>query len=265
MEADQVPEYKVLLVGCGNTGKSSIVNLLTKGEPLKKYSPTKYVSISDLPLETNKGRVNLKLWDTAGRLENIGMGEGYYINSKAVLFVFSLNDRKSFTTIKNFYQSVKKVCNRLPCILVGTNNDKFKSNPREVFNYSYTNYGDFVTTDNTVASVRRVLLKLLRISTGTYDMKIHWKYNKNNIYTLPKPMLLSSDRLIRSKTYKTYDERQSPNNLISPLCERSPYILRNLNNFHKEQESNKVFSTSEINMLVKKLTTLSLIRTTLYK
>ena len=73
----------------------------------------------------NKDKIILKLMDTAGQEKYRSIAKTYIKNSDAVLFVFSLDDKDSFNTIKYWMESFKNNYSKedAPQYLVGNKND----------------------------------------------------------------------------------------------------------------------------------------------
>ena len=64
-------EFKVVIVGDGATGKTTFVKRHLTGEFERRYAPTLGAEVHPIPLYTNKGRVLLNVWDTAGQVKFI--------------------------------------------------------------------------------------------------------------------------------------------------------------------------------------------------
>ena len=67
--ADQqnVPEFKLILVGDGGVGKTTFVKRHLTGEFEKKYVATLGVEVHPLLFHTNRGPIKFNVWDTAGQ------------------------------------------------------------------------------------------------------------------------------------------------------------------------------------------------------
>jgi hypothetical protein len=66
-QGDQIPEFKLILVGDGGVGKTTFVKRHLTGEFEKKYVATLGVEVHPLIFHTNRGAMKFNVWDTAGQ------------------------------------------------------------------------------------------------------------------------------------------------------------------------------------------------------
>lgn len=74
---DDCPVFKLVLVGDGGVGKTTLVRRHLTGEFEKKYIPTLGVEVNPLAFQTNFGRLKFNVWDTAGQEKFGGLRDGY--------------------------------------------------------------------------------------------------------------------------------------------------------------------------------------------
>ncbi|KAJ3196799.1 Ras- protein Rab-23 [Irineochytrium annulatum] len=98
-------QLKVLVVGNGCVGKSSMIRRLCKSQFCDSYKKTIGVDYSEAELDVpNFGRTRLMLWDTAGQEEFDPVTRQYY--------------EDSFETIKSWRKKVEAICSNVAMVLV---------------------------------------------------------------------------------------------------------------------------------------------------
>lgn len=116
-------EFKLVLVGDGGVGKTTLVKRHQTGEFEKRYIPTLGVAVTSLRFETNHGTVVFNVWDTAGQEKFGGLRDGYYLNADAAIIMFDVSSRITYQNVPRWYQDLKRECPSLPIVLVGNKVD----------------------------------------------------------------------------------------------------------------------------------------------
>jgi len=121
--AQQVPEFKLVLVGDGGVGKTTLVKRHLTGEFEKKYIPTLGVEVHPLAFNTNCGTLCFNVWDTAGQEKFGGLRDGYYIQGKCAIIMFDVTSRITYKNVPNWHRDIVRVCENIPIVLVGNKVD----------------------------------------------------------------------------------------------------------------------------------------------
>jgi len=110
IKEDKIIDYrfKLIVVGDPGVGKTSIILRFTDNAFLRTYIPTLGVSITEKIFHAKPGVTEMILWDIAGQQKFKTMRRHFYQGSEAILLIFDLTNRISFTSIKNWYQDVMK-------------------------------------------------------------------------------------------------------------------------------------------------------------
>jgi GTP-binding nuclear protein Ran len=117
--AQEVPEFKLILVGDGGVGKTTFVKRHLTGEFEKKYVATLGVEVHPLPFTTNRGKLKFNVWDTAGQEKFGGLRDGYYIQGQCAIVMFDVTSRITYKNVPNWHRDLTRVCENIPIVLCG--------------------------------------------------------------------------------------------------------------------------------------------------
>jgi len=122
-QAVQIPEFKLVLVGDGGVGKTTLVKRHLTGEFEKKYIPTLGVEVNPLKFVTQCGPIIFNVWDTAGQEKFGGLRDGYYIKGQCAIIMFDVTSRITYKNVPNWHRDIARVCENIPIVLVGNKVD----------------------------------------------------------------------------------------------------------------------------------------------
>lgn len=109
---------KVVVVGNGAVGKSSMIQRYCKGIFTKDYKKTIGVDFLERQIEVNGEEVRLMLWDTAGQEEFDAITKAYYRGAQACVLAFSTVDRDSFEAIESWKKKVEDEVGEIGMVIV---------------------------------------------------------------------------------------------------------------------------------------------------
>lgn len=115
----EVPEFKLILVGDGGVGKTTFVKRHLTGEFEKKYVATLGVEVHPLVFHTNRGPIKFNVWDTAGQEKFGGLRDGYYIQGQCAIIMFDVTSRITYKNVPNWHRDLTRVCENIPIVLTG--------------------------------------------------------------------------------------------------------------------------------------------------
>ncbi|CEM37224.1 unnamed protein product [Vitrella brassicaformis CCMP3155] len=118
-----MPEFKLVLVGDGGVGKTTLVKRHLTGEFEKKYIATLGVEVHPLVFSTNFGPIKFNVWDTAGQEKFGGLRDGYYIQGQCAIIMFDVTSRITYKNVPNWHRDLVRVCENIPIVLVGNKVD----------------------------------------------------------------------------------------------------------------------------------------------
>lgn len=102
---------KVVLLGASGVGKTSIVLQLKEKVFRGMVAPTVGSGVIFKNIETDKGVIPLKIWDTAGEERYRSFSGLYSQSATAGIFVFDLTDKRTFDTIDEWIEEFQKNAN----------------------------------------------------------------------------------------------------------------------------------------------------------
>ncbi|XP_012999259.1 ras-related protein Rab-23 isoform X1 [Cavia porcellus] len=118
LEEDMEVAIKMVVVGNGAVGKSSMIQRYCKGVFTKDYKKTIGVDFLERQIQINDEDVRLMLWDTAGQEEFDAITKAYYRGAQACVLVFSTIDRESFEAVSSWREKVVAEVGEIPTVLV---------------------------------------------------------------------------------------------------------------------------------------------------
>jgi Ras-related protein Rab-1A len=121
----QSPKYvfKVVIVGEGGVGKTSLILRYTQDRFLGEYITTIGTNFAVKTLNVDGQQIKLQLWDLGGQQQFMRIRSFYYPGARAAILVYSVSDRKSFDAIPKWSKEVGTVCGNIPLTLVGNKID----------------------------------------------------------------------------------------------------------------------------------------------
>mmetsp|Transcript_20202 Transcript_20202/g.51171 ORF Transcript_20202/g.51171 Transcript_20202/m.51171 type:complete len:249 (-) Transcript_20202:284-1030(-) len=119
-EEDFDRELKVLVVGNGGVGKTSMIRRFCKGMFTDEYKKTIGVDFLEKALYVDAlgEEVRFMLWDTAGQEEFDAITRGYYRGAGAAVIAFSTTDRASFEAVSMWKNKVESECGDIAMAMV---------------------------------------------------------------------------------------------------------------------------------------------------
>ncbi|CAL9727856.1 GTP-binding protein Rho1p [Monosporozyma unispora] len=114
---------KLVIIGDGACGKTSLLYVFTLGQFPQEYHPTVFENyVTDCRVDGIK--VTLALWDTAGQEEYERLRPFSYSKADIILIGFALNDRESLENARSKWaEEVFRYCPQAPIVLVGLKKD----------------------------------------------------------------------------------------------------------------------------------------------
>ena len=134
-------EYKMILVGDSNAGKTSLFRKISKNVFNEKMVSTIGIDKTTLEYEINikenekevKKNIRISLYDTAGQERFLSSTKSYFKRANGVILLYSIIDKRSFDNLSKWLNEVKEVLDnhekdKYLIFLIGTKYDIVKDN-----------------------------------------------------------------------------------------------------------------------------------------
>jgi Ras-related protein Rab-1A len=99
---------KVLMVGNSAVGKTSIMVRYLDDFYVENFLPTVGIDFKTKVVGYSGQNLKLNLWDTAGQEKFRTLTTSYYKGANAVIFVYDITDRSSFSQLRDWILETKK-------------------------------------------------------------------------------------------------------------------------------------------------------------
>ncbi|XP_075255745.1 ras-related protein Rab-23-like [Convolutriloba macropyga] len=169
MEEDDLEiAIKVLVVGNGGVGKSSLIQRYCKGSYTSQYKKTIGVDFLEKSIEVDGQEVRMMLWDTAGQEEFDSITKSYYRGAQCCVLAFSITDRASFDAVDRWREKVVEQCGDKVCMVIVQNKmdllDQGQHNSEGAQDGGPLDTSNYVTPQEGEDLAKRLKMRLHRIS-----------------------------------------------------------------------------------------------------
>jgi GTP-binding nuclear protein Ran len=122
-ETNKIHSFKIVLLGDGGCGKTTLMRRFETGEFEKRYIATLGVEVTPLIFKTNRGIIKYSIWDTAGQEKFGGLKSDYYQCADLAIIFFDVTSRITLKNVRQWEREFKTVCPNAPIIFVGNKAD----------------------------------------------------------------------------------------------------------------------------------------------
>ena len=123
-EEDEIVEIKAILLGESGVGKTNLANAAVD----LRFDQNSKSTVNALYVQKKMNILGkdyeLRLWDTAGQEQYRALTKLFYKDSKVVIFVYDITNKKSFTDLKYWINEIKESLGDEPILgIVGNKYD----------------------------------------------------------------------------------------------------------------------------------------------
>lgn len=114
---------KLVIVGNGATGKTSLLFRFTRGKMMETYIPTVFDNHA-ADITVNGIHVELGLWDTSGQEDYDRLRPLSYPDSDVIIVTYTVDNPESFICVEDkWVPEIRHFCPKVPMLLVATKVD----------------------------------------------------------------------------------------------------------------------------------------------
>jgi small GTP-binding protein len=167
-ESETLPLYKVMLIGDGNVGKTSLARQFCEHKFEESRILTIGVDFQIKQVELPEGTVKLSIWDVAGQPRFQVVRESFYRGSLAAALVYDLSNHETFEHLDGWLQEIRQVVPNVKIILVGNKKDlEHQPHPgKDTFFKKETSVAYIETSAKTGDGVDEMFIMLSRLASG---------------------------------------------------------------------------------------------------
>lgn len=78
-------------------------------------------------MEIDGKSYKVDIWDTAGQEQYNSLHDSYYFAANVCMLVFDLTRKDTYQHLNNWYEEMRKMCPKIPCMLVANKIDSKNS------------------------------------------------------------------------------------------------------------------------------------------
>ena len=165
---DSLIEYKLLLIGESNVGKTTIFNKYIFNKLDKNTGSTIGVDFEAKNFPYKNKKYSIKLFDTAGQERFHSVTRAYYHMGDAYLIVFDLTNENSLKEIPNWINSLKAEKEDSKFIIIGNKNDLKNQISQDVINEYLKDYKHLLIKTSAIKNenIKESIYKIIDLIEG---------------------------------------------------------------------------------------------------
>ena len=122
---DSVPEVKIVTLGEGRVGKTSLALKFVKNQFHEREISTTTANFLQKELFIDGTMIRLNIWDTAGQERYRALAPNYYRQAKGAVIVYDITDRQSFQKVMDWTEELQAHGDKhMSIVIVGNKVDK---------------------------------------------------------------------------------------------------------------------------------------------
>ena len=182
MEKEKPKEFKILLLGESDVGKTSIFKRYLFNNYEEKMMSTIGVELETKILNYNNKNYSITLIDTTGQERFKSITKSYYHMGDGFFIVFDLTNEDSLNAIEEWIDSIRENKENPKIIILG-NKDDLKKNriSEEIINNQLEKYKNMIfikTSAKTNHNIKEAIKKMIDLLENNINFEKHREENK---------------------------------------------------------------------------------------
>ena len=182
MEKEKPKEFKILLLGESDVGKTSIFKRYLFNNYEEKMMSTIGVELETKILNYNNKNYSITLIDTTGQERFKSITKSYYHMGDGFFIVFDLTNEDSLNAIEEWIDSIRENKENPKIIILG-NKDDLKKNriSEEIINNQLEKYKNMIfikTSAKTNHNIKEAIKKMIDLLENNINIEKHHEENK---------------------------------------------------------------------------------------
>lgn len=173
MTTETEKTYKILLVGDGGVGKTTLVSRYITEKFVRKYLPTIGVDVACIPFSTSIGSISLNIWDCGGQEKFGCLRQEYYVESDAAIVMFDVTAPLTYKNTKLWVDEIKKICGKIPIILVANKVDMMeRMSPEFITFHRELDIPYYEISVKSAYNYEKPFMCILKLLTNNQELKL---------------------------------------------------------------------------------------------
>lgn len=106
---DEIPSYKVLIIGDQGIGKTSLIHRYIFNEFLEKIESTIGLDFQEKTVQVSpEDKIILIIWDTAGSEKFHSIAQSFFTNCDGIILCFDTTDKKTFENLESWINYINE-------------------------------------------------------------------------------------------------------------------------------------------------------------
>ena len=188
-------EYKILLLGESNVGKTTIFNRYIFDRLDKNQGSTIGVDFEAKNFKYKNQAYSIKLFDTAGQERFQSITKAYYHMGDGFLIVFDLTNENSLKAIGDWISSLKEDKKEFKFLIIGNKNDLKNQIPENVINEYLKDYKDIYIKTSAIKNenIKESIKKLIDLLDND-ENNLENNDNKEEVIKITNPKKAKTSR-----------------------------------------------------------------------